>query len=103
MEQIFKLFLIDEKPYLTVDEDVKVGDKAIVTVGGQYPSLIECKNDDQINLIQKPQTSLTKRYKVVMQQKEMDLDESMISLLRRKDRSVSVFYENGEITIIDEE
>ena len=103
MEQIFKIFLIDEKPYLTVDEDVKVGDKVIVTVGGQYPSLIECKNDDQINLIQKPQTSLTKRHKVIMQPKEMDLDDNIISILRRTERSVSVFYENGEITIIDEE
>jgi hypothetical protein len=103
MEQIFKLFLIDEKPYLTVDEDVKVGDKVIVTVGGQYPSLIECKNDDQINLIQKPQTSLTKRHKVVMQPKEMELDEKVLSILRRTERAVSVFYENGEINILEEE
>ena len=42
MKQIFKLFIVKDEPYLTVDEDVVIGDIAIVIVGDQFPSVVEC-------------------------------------------------------------
>lgn len=101
MGQIFKLFIINKKPYLTIDEDVKIGDNAIVAVSDMYATLIECKNDEQINLIQKPQTSLTKRYKVVLMPEEVKLEESLLNSLIINESPVLVEYENGEINILE--
>ena len=101
MGQIFKLFIIDKKPYLTVDEDVKIGDKAVVAVSDMYATLIECKNDEQINLIQRPQTSLTKRYKVVLNPEEVKLEESMLNSLIVNEVPVIVEYDNGDIKIVE--
>ena len=51
MTKRVKLFLVDEKPYLVSLDEIKVGDKAIVTVGGQYPSLVDCSSEQVIKLI----------------------------------------------------
>jgi len=101
MGQIFKLFMVDKKPYLTIDEEVKIGDMAIVTVGDMYPSVIECKNNEQINVIQKPKTSSTKRYKVIMKPEEVKLEQSIIESLSLNDLPVMVEFENGEINILE--
>jgi hypothetical protein len=101
MEQKFKIFLVEKQPYLTIDEDVVVGDKAIISVGDLYPTFVECKNDEQINLFQKPKTSLTKRHKVVMMPEELNLDETMMSLLSEKEGPLTVTYQNGEIKLAD--
>jgi hypothetical protein len=101
MGQIFKLFMVDKKPYFTIDEEVKIGDMAIVTVGDMYPSVIECKNDEQINVIQKPKTSSTKRYKVIMKPEEVKLEQSIIESLSLNDLPVMVEFENGEINILE--
>lgn len=102
MEQTFKIFVIQNEPYLTVDEDVKVGDKAIVTVGELYPTLVECQNEDQINLFQKPKTSMTKRHKVVMMPDKLELDNDILNLLSERDGPLTVTYENGEIKVVTE-
>ena len=102
MEQTFKIFVIQNEPYLTVDEDVKVGDKAIVTVGELYPTLVECQNEDQINLFQKPKTSMTKRHKVVMMPDKLELDNDILNLLSESDGPLTVTYENGEIKVVTE-
>jgi hypothetical protein len=102
MKQNFNLFVVEDKPYLTIDEDVKIGDTVIVTVGGLYPSVIECQNEEQINLFQKPKTSLTKRHKVVVKPEQINLDEETLNSLKLRDSYVSVEFENGEISFIDE-
>ena len=45
MEQTFKIFVIDKQPFLTIDEDVQIGDKVIVTVNDLFPSLVVCQNE----------------------------------------------------------
>jgi hypothetical protein len=101
MEQTFKIFLVDKQPYLTIDEDVAIGDCAIISVGELYPTFVECKNDEQINLFQKPKTSLTKRHKVVMKPDELNLDQTLLSLLKEKEGPLTVTYQNGEIKVVD--
>jgi hypothetical protein len=103
MKQIFKLFIVKDEPYLTVDENVVIGDTAIVTVGDQYPSVVECQNDDQIKLIQTPKLSLTKRHKVVMKPSELDLDESITGYLNGEDGMIMVEVENGNFKILNEQ
>jgi hypothetical protein len=102
MEQIFKLFMVDKKPYLTIDEDVKIGDKAIVTMGELFPTLVDCQNDDQIRLFQKPKTSMTKRHKVIMTPDKINLDETLLSVLNETEGSLTVTYDNGEIKVLSD-
>ena len=99
MEQIFKIFVIQNEPYLTVDEDVIIGDKVIVTVGDEFPTLVECKNEDQINLFQKPKTTLTKRHKVVLTPDVLNLDDNILSVLSDTEGPLIVKYINGEIKL----
>jgi hypothetical protein len=103
MKQIFKLFIVKDEPYLTVDEDVVIGDIAIVTVGDQFPSVVECQNDDQIKLIQNSKLSLTKRHKVVMKPSELDLDESITGYLNGEDGMIMVEVEDGNFKILNEQ
>lgn len=97
----FKIFLINDKPYLTIDEDVKVGDHAIVSVNELYPTLVECKNEEQIKIIQQPSTSMTKRHKVIMIPDAMNLDETTLTSLKEREGAISVTMNNGEIKIVD--
>ena len=100
MDQTFKLFIVDSKPYLTLDEDVKIGDKAIVTMNDMYPTLVDCANDEQISIIQKPLTKMTKRYKVVMLPDKINLDDKTITDLKEKEGSTIVKVVDGEVKIV---
>jgi hypothetical protein len=100
MKQTFKLFMVKEKPYLTVDEDLSVGDTAIVTVGEFYPTVVECKNDEQISLIQDSKLSMTKRHKVIMKPEKINLDDETIRAFGNEDGFVMVEVEDGEIKIV---
>jgi hypothetical protein len=101
MEQKFKIFMVDDRPYLTVDENVNIGDKAIVTVGDLYPTLVECQNEDQIKIIQESKLSMTKRHKVVLTPDKMNLDKETLKTLIENDGSLFVEYVDGEIKIIE--
>ena len=59
MEQTFKIFVVQNEPYLTIDEDVKVGDKAIITVGELYPTLVESQNEEYVWIDNKPVRGIT--------------------------------------------
>ena len=102
MEQIFKIFVIQNEPYLTIDEDVKIGDKAIVTVGDLYPTFVECQNEEQINLFQKPKTSMTKRHKVVMTPDKLELENDILNLLSEREGPLVVTYQDGVIKVVTE-
>jgi len=101
MEQKFKIFMVDDRPYLTVDKNVNIGDKAIVTVGDLYPTLVECQNEDQIKIIQESKLSMTKRHKVVLTPDKMNLDKETLKTLIENDGSLFVEYVDGEIKIIE--
>ena len=92
--------MVKEKPYLTVDEDLTVGDTAIVTVGEFYPTVVECKNDEQISLIQDSKLSMTKRHKVIMKPEKINLDDKTIRAFGNEDGFVMVEVEDGEIKIV---
>jgi hypothetical protein len=100
MKQTFKLFMVKERPYLTVDEDLSVGDTAIVTVGEFYPTVVECKNNEQISLIQDSKLSMTKRHKVIMKPEKINLDDETIRAFGNEDGFVMVEVEDGEIKIV---
>ena len=98
----FKLFYKDNEYFLTKDEDVIVGDTAIITVLDFYPTVVQCQNDDQIKIFQNPLTKSTKRYKVVERLKTDSFDEKTNNLLQQKEGAVMVEYQDGEIKIIED-
>jgi len=101
MKEIFKLFVVKEEPYLTIDEDVIIGDKAIVTVNGMFPSLVDCANNEQIDLFQNPITTMTKRHKVVMGPSDFTIESGIKEQLIMSETSINVGFENGEVIFID--
>jgi hypothetical protein len=98
----FKLFYKNDEYFLTKDEDVVIGDTAIVTVSDLYPTVVECQNDDQINLFQKPRLNSTKRYKVVHKISKIVFDDKTNDLLQQKEGVVIVEYQDGEIKILED-
>ena len=102
MEQTFKIFVIQNEQYLTIDEDHNVGDNAFITVGERFPTLVECQNNDQIGLFQNSKLSMTKRHKVVMMPDKLELDNDILNLLSESDGPLTVTYENGEIKVVTE-
>jgi hypothetical protein len=102
MEQTFKIFVVQNEPYLTIDEDLNVGDNAIITVGELFPTLVECKNKEQIDLFQKSKLSMTKRHKVVMTPDKLELDKDILNLLSERDEPLTVTYVDGVIKVVTE-
>jgi hypothetical protein len=97
MTKKVKLFMVDEKPYLVSLEKIEVGDKAIVTVGGQYPSLVECSNEQIINLITDSKLKLTQPFKVFMGPEKVTLNQNQIDTLLEGDGVLEIIEENGVI------
>ena len=61
-----KLIMVEEKPYIVSLEKIEIGDKVIVTVGGQYPSIVDCENETVLNLLTSSKLSLTQANKIFM-------------------------------------
>lgn len=98
MTKKVKLFIVDEKPYLASLDEIKVGDKAIVTVGGQYPTLVECENEMTLNLITDSKLKLTQPFKVFQGPDKVTLTSEQIEKLIETDGVLEIIEENGTIT-----
>jgi hypothetical protein len=99
MTKKLKLFIIDEKPFLVSLDEIQIGDKAIMTVGGQYPSIVECSNQTTLNLITDPKLSLNQAYKIFMEPEKITLTgEQIDKITYESDGVLEVEIENGELT-----
>lgn len=98
MTKKLKLFIVDEKPYLVSLDKIEMGDKAIMTVGGQYPSIVECQNQTTLNLITDPKLSLNQAYKIFMEPEKITLTNEQINKITESDGLLEAEIENGEIT-----
>jgi len=97
MTKKVKLFMIDEKPYLASLDAIEVGDKAIVTVGGQYPSIVECQNEHIIKLITESKLTLTQPFKIFLEPDSITLNNDQIKKLVDGDGVLEVEMNNGDI------
>lgn len=98
MTKKLKLFIVDEKPYLVSLDKIEVGDKVIVTVGGQYPSVVECKNEQTLNLITDSKLTLTQPFKIYLGPEKVNLTSEQIDRLTEGDGILEITDENGVIT-----
>jgi hypothetical protein len=97
MTKKVKLFMVDEKPYLTSLDTPEIGDKAIVTVGGQYPSLVECSSELVLNLITDTRLTLTQAFKVFLSPDQITLTNDQIDKILETDGILEIEEENGSI------
>ena len=98
MTKKVKLFMIDEKPYLASLDAIQIGDRAIVTVGGQYPSIVECQNEQIVKLITESKLTLTQPFKIFLEPDKITLNNDQIQKLIDGDGVLEVEMENGNIT-----
>ncbi len=93
-----KLYIVDEKPYLVSLDKIEIGDKAIVTVGGQYPSIVECQNQTTLDLITNSKLTLTQPFKIFIEPDKVNLTQEQIDKLIETDGVLEVEIENDTIT-----
>ena len=98
MTKKVKLFMVDEKPYLVSLDKIELGCTAIVTVGGKYPSIVECTNEQIINLITDSKLTLTQPFKVFMGPDKVKLTQEQIDYLSETDGVLEVEIENDVIS-----
>lgn len=97
MKKKVKLFIVDEKPYLGSLDKIEVGDKAIVTVGGKYPSIVECNTEQILNLITDSRLTLTQGYKLYLSPEKIELSKDQIDVILETDGIIEITEENGTI------
>jgi hypothetical protein len=89
--------MVDEKPYLASLDTPEIGDKAIVTVGGQYPSLVECNSELVLSLITDAKLTLTQAFKVILSPEKIDLTNEQINKVLENEGILDVEIQNGSV------
>ena len=87
--------MVEEKPYIVSLEKIELGDKVIVTVGGQYPSIVECENETVLNLLTGSKLSLTQANKIFMEPENIKFQPEQIEKILENDGLMEVEVENG--------
>ena len=98
MTKKLKLYIIDEQPYLVSLDEIQVGDKVVVTVNGQYPSIVDCQTETALNLIKNTKLKLTQGHKIFLGPDKIGLTQEQINKITESDGIVEITEENGEIT-----
>ena len=87
--------MVEEKPYIVSLDKIELGDKVIVTVGGQYPSIVECENETVLNLLTGSKLSLTQANKIFMEPENIKFQPEQIEKILENDGLMEVEIENG--------
>jgi hypothetical protein len=95
MMQKVKLIMVDERPYVVSLEKVEIGDKVIVTVGGNYPSIVNCENETVLNLLTQSKLSLTQAFKIFMEPEYVKFSGEQIEKILENDGLMDVILEDG--------
>jgi hypothetical protein len=95
MKQNVRLIMVDERPFIVSLETLELGDKAIVTVGGQYPSIVECESETVLNLLTESRLSLTNAYKIFMEPEALKFTSDQIEKILENDGQLEVELDNG--------
>jgi hypothetical protein len=92
-KQKVKLIMVENQPYIVCSDKLKVGDKALVTVGGQFPSVVLCENEMVLNLIVDSKLSLTNAFKVFMEPDAIKFESQQIEKILENDGLLEVEYD----------
>ena len=95
MKQKVKLIMVDEKPYVVSLDKIEIGDKVIVTVGGQYPSILECNNELIYNIVVENKLSSNQAFKVFMEPEHLKFNPEQIEKILENDGLMDVELDEG--------
>ena len=87
--------MVDDKPYIVSLDKVEIGDKVIVTVGGQYPSIVDCENETVLNLLIGSKLSLTQANKIFMEPEYIKFTSEQIEKIIENGGTLDVELEDG--------
>lgn len=87
--------MVEEKPYVVSLNNIEIGDKAIVTVNGQYPSIVVCENETVLNLLTQSKLSSTKSFKVFMEPEHIKFTAEQIEKILENDGLMDVELTDG--------
>jgi hypothetical protein len=94
-KQKVKLIMVEEKPYIISLDKIEIGDKVIVTVGGQYPSIVNCENETIFNLLTESKLSLTQANKIFMEPEYIKFTSEQIEKIIENGGTLDVELEDG--------
>ena len=95
IKQKVKLMIVDDKPYVVSLDKIEVGDKVIVTVGGQYPSIVDCENETVLNLLTGSKLSLTQPFKIFMEPEYIKFTNDQIEKIMENEGLLEVEIVDG--------
>jgi hypothetical protein len=94
-KQRVKLIMVEEKPYVVSLDKVEIGDKVIVTVNGQYPSIIECNNETIYKIVIENKLSSNQAFKIFMEPENIKFQPEQIEKILENDGLMDVELDNG--------
>lgn len=95
MKQKVRLIMVENKPYVVSMDKIEIGDNAVVTVGGQYPSIVKCENEIILNLLTESKLTLTQAFKIFMEPENIKFTQEQIDKILENDGLMDVIVEEG--------
>jgi hypothetical protein len=95
VKQKVKLIMVEEKPYIVTGDVPQVGDEVIVTVGGQYPSIVKLENQIVYDLIINKNHTLTQAFKIFMRPETINFSPEQIEQIMENQGLMDCVYEDG--------
>ena len=94
-KQKVKLMMVDDKPYIVNLDKPKVGDEVVITVGGQYPSLVILENQTVYDLIMNERLTLTQAFRIFMRPDNIQFTSEQIEKILENEGIMDCVYEDG--------
>ena len=94
-KQKVKLIMVEEQPYIVILEQPEVGDEVIVTVGGQYPSIVKLENQTVFDLVMNKRHTLTQAFRIFMKPESIQFTPEQIEKVLENDGLMDCVFEDG--------
>ena len=95
MKQKVKLIMVDDKPYVVSLDKIEIGDKIIVTVGGQYPSILDCSNETVYKIAVENKLTSNQAFKIFMEPENIKFNPEQIEKILENDGLMDVELDEG--------
>lgn len=92
-KQKVKLIMVENEPYVVSLEKPEVGDEVVVTVGGQYPSLVKLENQIVYDLILNKKLTLTQAFRIFMRPDSIKFTSEQIEKILENEGLMDVEYD----------
>ena len=87
--------MVEEKPYIVSLDKVEIGDKVIVTVNGQYPSILDCNSEMIYKIVIENKLTSNQAFKIFMEPENIKFQPEQIEKILENDGLMDVELDNG--------